>query len=327
MEDSGTTKETAIELEDVTGSNSGIIVATVSEEDKDRAVDKQNKVLQQCNEDMHKKKAATVSPSEATKEAGTVSASVDVHNLCSALGASGDKLSIYGFAREGKESPKILPIYEAKVIKKRSLEEKDADLRFTLDTMEYVTCNDDPLRQRISGNIHFSDVLLLNVKEIEEEETEPVYIVFYDVESKPGPGREDEGDTMSCNCDECFYDACCEYLFGVYCVAAARRYFEENSYIATERDAYAVFVAHFNRRLDLHSFENSDAERLRPTEVSLPPKCMREGSLTHSIRWIKWQIRHGPHSEWYADQRRKKARAKIAKKAKEQNERRNGYLL
>ena len=190
--------------------------------------------------------------------------------------------------------------------------------------LDYVTFSDEPLFQRVNTTIGESDVIFLNIKEVTEDDTEPIYIVFYGINSKPGPGRDE--DTMDCACDQCFLDACCEFLFGLYCYAAVVRYFEENCYIATERDAYVVFVAHFNQRLDLHLFENSTAERLRPSQMSRPLLCMKQGSLKCAFEWIKWQIAFGPYADFYKEQNRRKERNKQLKMARNLHVNRDGQL-
>ena len=97
-----------------------------------------------------------------------------------------------------------------------------------------------------------------------------------------------------------------------------RRYYNENSYVATLRDAYMIYVAHYNRYLDLDSFKTSDTERLRLTKICKPTKCMKMGSLITAMRWVQWNLEHGPHSEWYINKRCRRQMARIAKTARDQ---------
>ena len=241
------------------------------------------------------------------------------------LRQSQSTLSVYGFTGQTADSSKVIPIYKAKVVKKKDQEAKQRELATTIKDLDYITVQDDPLSQEVSKLVRESNVLFLNIKEMEGQESEPRYFMFETVEPIRGMGREDE--TIHPNCADCFCDACYKYLWGPYCIAAVERYFEENKYIANKRDAYVVYVAHLNRRLNAHSYDDSgNAEALRPTQISRPPICMREGSLSYCISWIKWQRTCGPHAEWYASQQRRRQRTRITSEAKEQMENRLGQL-
>lgn len=320
----GKTADNAITLDDMNGDNNSPILQTVSAEQVDDAVTKQEEALAKCKPDDAPSNAPSVSPSDEDKHPYSDDDDSKLVTPRATKSADGN-LTIYGLT--GGSTPgdtKVIPIYEAKVTKFKDQDKKKEKMEHTLQYLDTVSFQDDPTFQRVNSSVSYSDVLFLNVKEVEEDDIEPVYFVFHNCKSKPGPGQEE--DTMHHTCEECFYDKCCEYMFGPYCVAAVKRYFEENCYIANERDAYVTFKAHLNRRLDHHSFENSTNETIRPTQITRVPKCMREGSLYYAIEWIKWQRAHGPHSEWYAEQRRKRKRAKMAKIAKEQNDNRN-YLM
>ena len=242
-EGEGALKETTITIntaDKVINGNSGIIVETLTESQKVGAIDAQAAALSECNDNMDRKVPATISPTEADKK----------RLACNDEDGASTTLTVYGFSGVDAESAWVIPIYEARVTKKRDVKACTSrkELSYLMKKLDYLTFTYDPLFQRVNITIGQSDIIFLNIKEVTEDE------------SKPGPGREE--DTMNWACNEYFLDSCCEFLFGPYCSAAVVRYFEENYYIvATERDAYAVFVAHFNRRLDLHSFENSTAER------------------------------------------------------------------
>ena len=106
------------------------------------------------------------------------------------------------------------------------------------------------------------------------------------------------------NCKDCDVEACNEFCFGHYCIAAVKRYFDENALIATVKDGYVTFMVHYNRALDYHSFDTNTHNKLRETEISRAPKCMKDGSLTFACQWLKWKIEKGIHKEWYDQQRK-----------------------
>ena len=219
----------------------------------------------------------------------------------------------------------MIPIYQAKVVKQKDQEAKDKDLKTTLAGLDYVTVNNNPLTQEVNKLVGESNVIFLNIKEVEEDDPEPRYFILDGAEAKPGIGQEE--DTIDLHCTDCYDDACCEYLWGPYCVAAVERYFCENNYMANERDAYVVFISHLNRRMDAHSYDESGAsESLRPTQITRPPACMKKCSLKHSIKWIKWQRANKPYADWYSTQRCKRQRTRQHAKAKDQMGNRNGQL-
>ena len=330
--------------------------------DAQAAVDSQQRKLAMYNDEAYRKKANAVTPGErevnkrlkikledddhplkrkvlvieTTKhitdengEVTTVKTTEEVtrppSKQATSLQQSQSNLSVYGFTGPDPKNSKVIPIYEAKVVKKKNQEIGASEINNTLKGLDYVAVHDDPIAQEVGKLIKTSDVIFLNIKEVEEEEPEPRYFLWDGVEAIKGIGREDE--TIHPTCEDCFCDACFKYLWGPYCVAAVERYFEENHYIANERDAYVIYVAHFNRRLDAHSYDDSgNAEQLRPTQITRPPRCMREGSLSHCIKWIKWQRRCGPHSEWYASQRRRRQRSRQTSEAKEQMDNRGSQM-
>ena len=82
-----------------------------------------------------------------------------------------------------------------------------------------------------------------------KDEIELIHLIFCEVPSKHGIGHKE--DAMNDNCNECFVDCNCEYLFSYYIIAAVKCYFAENNYIVSEKDTYEDCVAHFNCRHDL----------------------------------------------------------------------------
>ena len=226
-------------------------------------------------------------------------------------------LSVYRFTGPDPNSAKVIPIYQAKIVKKKNFESKENELDVVLKGLDYVTVNNNPLTLKVNKLVRESDVIFLNIKEIEEDENKPRYFVFDGVEAIKGIDREDE--TIHPTCSEHFCDACYEYLWGPYCVAAVERYFKENHYIANERVAYVIYVVHLNCRLDAHSYDDSGAaERLRLTQITKPPKFTMEGSLCHCIKRIKWQQTCGPYANWYSSQRCRRERNRQTSRAKEQ---------
>ena len=103
-------------------------------------------------------------------------------------------------------------------------------------------------------------------------------------------------------------------MYGPYCVAGVKRCFVENKFLLAERCAYQVFVAHYNRALDFHSFDPYHGSAgMRQTEITKPTYCMQEGSLKFTLFWIRWQIEKGPKKDYYDEQRAKKKRIRMTK--------------
>ena len=311
------------------------------------------------NNNMNKKRPADVSPDNVNKKANRTSDDTDDRSntqtstvtttktikdengsittvkttkeitlpspIAAALCQSQSSLSIYGFTGSSKDDAKVIPIYQAKVTKPSKKKAFEADVNNAITGLEYTAVRDDPLSQEVAKLVKQSNVIFLNVQEVEEGIPEPRFFVWDGVDAIKGCGQEEE--TIHPRCRDCFADACCEFLWGLYCLAAVERYFHENYFIANEKDAYVVFTSHFNRQLDIHSYnESGNAEALRPTQITKPPLCMREGSLKHAIRWIKWQKAYGPHAEWYNSQRRRRQRNRQTAEAKEQMQNRAGQL-
>ena len=316
-----------------------------------RALDKQQATLAALNKNMNKKLPAAVSPGEdgsrkkkqkTTKDPSSMDMKIttvqttktikDKNGVVMAVKTTEEisrpptkqesslhhrqsTLLVYRFTGPDPNSAKVIPIYQAKVVKKKNREAKEKELDVALKGLNYVTVNDDPLTLEVNKLVRESNVIFLNIKEVEEDKNEPRYFVWDWVEAIKGLGREDE--TIHPTCTDCFYDTCHGYLWGPYYVAAVERYFKENHYIANERVAYVIYVAHYNHRLDVHSYDGSGAaERLRPTQITKPPKCMKEGSLRHCIRWIKWQRTCGPYADWYSSQHHRRERSRQTNEAK-----------
>ena len=225
-------------------------------------------------------------------------------------------LTEHGFdIRDGGKVGEV-PFFITKIIRKSDPKKKAQALTLKVNSLiDYCNVVDDPLMQQVACEIYDSDLLFLHLKEIEEDDPEPVYEVFGDGQ----PLCYDLADItkefkINNNCKDCYIDCCDEWRFGEYCVIAVKRYWRENQYTATLKNAYAHFVAHYNRALDWHSF-GENPNRLRRTQVTKPPFCMRKGSLRHAIAWIKWKIEFGPHKEWYATERAKRRKLRAQKEA------------
>ena len=117
---------------------------------------------------------------------------------------------------------------------------------------------DDFAGSYAAREIFDSDVILLHLRELETDEEEPSYVMWgTDPKLKLNKYYVNEaGDKKAnCDCDDCmFTDVCDESRFRSYCVAAVKRYYNENKYFATVKNAYVVFVSHYNRALDFNSF-------------------------------------------------------------------------
>ena len=126
-----------------------------------------------------------------------------------------------------------------------------------------------------------------------------------------------DGDhKVNCDCNhDCNgQDECDEYIYGPYCVAAVKRYFEENKYHPSLRCAYQVYVAHNNRVLDFHLFNwHNKRAGMRQTEITKPPYCMQEGCLKYELFWVQWKIENGPEKDYCDAERERKERAKMNK--------------
>ena len=199
---------------------------------------------------------------------------------------------------------------------------KETNLLRLMNALQYTASNiqDNPMDNiDIARQIYDSDVQFLNLHEVEEDDLEPVYEMWGENATISKSIVDICGDhRLNDDCDDCDLSACHEFLFGDYCVAAVRRYFNENSYIATIKDAYVTFVVHYNRAIDYTGFVEADHHKIRPTTVSKVPSCMRMGSLRFACQWVKWQIENGPYKDWYAQQRKNRKFSKKRKVAKEQ---------
>lgn len=159
----------------------------------------------------------------------------------------------------------------------------------------------------------------MHLDDIEEEDPEPEYVLFgLDPGTKTAryPTNEEEDDTLNVRCQDCAIDYCDEYLHGGYCACAVKRYWEENKYTATVRNAYVVWITHYNRRLDNKSYRDNLEGYLRDSQMSKPPLCMKDGSLKFSLQWIKWQIENGLMKDHYDQERAKRRRVRENKEAK-----------
>ena len=206
--------------------------------------------------------------------------------------------------------------FVSKVILKLNKETKKQNLTMKVNSLQaYTKVNDDPRTQQIAKDLLSSDLIFLEVKEVEEDDVEPRYELF----GEGQPLCKDHADIsaewkINNNCDGCYADCCDEWRFGQYCVSAVERYYKENEHSATVKDAYVTFVAHYNRVLDWHSYGEGYTHKLRKTQLTKPPYCMKKGSLLFAIQWIKWQLENGSEKDHYVEQRRKR---KIAEKEKE----------
>ena len=118
-----------------------------------------------------------------------------------------------------------------------------------------VVVTNDALNSKAASSIFESDVRFLNMKEIVEEDHPcPVYELFGpNAETTINPSNtEDTDHKINTKCDDCFIDCCHEFLFGPYCVSAVERYYEEDPFNTTVKDAYVVFIEHYNHILEIH---------------------------------------------------------------------------
>ena len=205
--------------------------------------------------------------------------------------------------QEGKTSFVV-----SKIIRNKDKHSKKIDLTLKVNALiAYTKVSDDPRKQQIASELLGSDLLFLEIKEIEEDDVEPVYEIFGEGEPLCKDHADPfEGWKINNNCETCYADCCDEWRFGQYCVSAVKRYWNENSHCATIKDAYIIFVAHYNRVLDWHSYGEGYNHKLRPTRLTKPPYCMRKGSLLFSIQWIKWQIENGSEKELYDEIRKRR---------------------
>ena len=217
--------------------------------------------------------------------------------------------------------------FVSKIISKKDNKTKERDLTLKVNALVgYTKVNDDPQRQQIASEVLESDLLFLEIKEVDDDDIEPVYEVFGEGE----PLCKDHADIVSewkvnNNCDDCYADCCDEWRFGEYCVQAVKRYWNENSHSATIKGAYTTFVAHYNRVLDWHSFGEGDTHRLRPTKVTQSPHCMRKGSLLFAIQWIKWKIENDALEKDFYDDMRKRRKIDVMEKERERELRKKEF--
>ena len=102
---------------------------------------------------------------------------------------------------------------EAHVVrsKKKPKAVLERELATLMTSCDYKHCLiiDDPLSQAVGLEVKQSDVAFLHLKEIEDDESEPIYIVFGDQEAYTGQGREGEYTCMK-GCKDCYVNVCHE---------------------------------------------------------------------------------------------------------------------
>ena len=82
----------------------------------------------------------------------------------------------------------------------------------------------------------------------------------------------------------------------------------KNLYRATLKNAYVTFVSHYNKVLDVQSFEENEGKMLRETRITCAPLCMKEGSLCYAMHWMKWKMNTGPLKDFYDNEDKKRKR-------------------
>ena len=171
---------------------------------------------------------------------------------------------------EGKKRSYII----TKIVQKKSLKQKSNKTKQLINSLcSDLVVNDTPLFSPTSRVLKHTDMMFLELKEIELDDEEPLYQCFgygKNLSLWKDKDDSDDEDKKNCACEECTYnDICDEYRFGSYCVAAVERYYKENKFFATTKDAYVVFVSHYNRVLDVDSFNRDKASAgVRPSEVT-----------------------------------------------------------
>ena len=91
------------------------------------------------------------------------------------------------------DDAKIIPVFEgefkAKEVKMYTESDLEADIS-TFDT-SLGQIKDDPLTQVVAKTVTERNIAVLQVKEVEEEETKPIYFVFDVVDCHAGAGELD----------------------------------------------------------------------------------------------------------------------------------------
>ena len=224
------------------------------------------------------------------------------------------------------------PFVVTKVVRKKSKTTKEARMKVMIQSLlTKFPIYDDFAGTYAAREIFDSDVILLHLRELETDEEEPRYEMWGSDPNLKLQGRyvdEEGNEKVNCDCDDCqFEDVCDEYRLGPYCVAAVQRYFHENKYFATMKNAYVVYVSHYNRALDFHSFNwHCERKGMRATGITKPPHCMRQGSLLFSLLWVQWKIENGPEKDFYDEMRKKTKRQKMEAEAKKEATKKYRYI-
>ena len=247
----------------------------------------------------------SVNPSSSNEATTLCHATVETTSVASTCSCGQNKEESSTAARQKKDEKSF---FVSKIIYKTDNLSKKKDLTLKLNQqLGYTKVNDDPNKQQVALELFASDYTELELTEIGDDDIEPRYEVFGDNQ----PLCRDHADIsaewkINNNCQDCYLDCCDEWRFGDYCVSAVKRYWDENSHTASVKEAYIHFVAHYNRVLDWHSFGDGSTNKLRKSQVTKPPYCMKKGSLRFAIQWIKWQIENGSEKEWYTELRKRK---------------------
>ena len=101
--------------------------------------------------------------------------------------------------------------------------------------------------------------------------------------------RGAEVPTSLVGCLDCSLRSCDEHRYGEYCIAAVKRYYEQNKINATLKGAYVIFEAYYNRIRDVYDFDLMKVMH-EPVVIYRTPKCMKMGSLRFALQWCKYHM-------------------------------------
>ena len=90
--------------------------------------------------------------------------------------------------------------------------------------------------------VNFSNVTIVHsLSDTQKMEKEPEYDIFGGSSDLHHGMASIDHPTSDGSCEDCDIDYCHLYLFGEYCIAAVKRYYCNNKYIAMLRGACIVF--------------------------------------------------------------------------------------
>ena len=158
----------------------------------------------------------------------------------------------------------------------------------TFEPDKLVEITNDVFNKSFNEKSVIRKMQYINIDDTRKMTSEPVYVLFAGSTFVHTGLGSNGAQCCYGPCEDCDVDYCHEYLFGDYCIDATKRYYRDNRHTATMKQAYVLFEAHYNHRLDVYSFDKT--KKIRKDTVKEIPRCMADGALKHALEWCKYHM-------------------------------------